>query len=200
MLTEVFPEEIGRTAQRTIKRNAVVVANKYGFRQNFSNDPDGGLRVYNFPRRLLTDTDFNEIRDFFIGTNIGTEGFLFTDWKDNQVDEGYQATGDGVEDSFNAIKRYELGTGVDIDRRIYYIDDTTLRVFFDTVEQFSGFSWNSTTLQVDFTSPIGSGVVYTASFDFYVPVVFATELANTNDYLSISDYEAITLEEFIPDV
>ena len=191
---------MGRIANRIIIRNAVKVANKYGFRQISSNDPDGGLRVFDFPRRLITDSDFNEIRDFYIGTNIGTEGFLFIDWKDNDVDEGFQAVGDNVEDSFDAIKRYELGTGVDIDRRIYYIDDTTLRVFFDDVEQFSGFSWNSTTLQVDFTSPIGSGVVYTASFDFYVPVNFATDLANTNNYLSVSDYDSITLEEFIPDV
>lgn len=198
MIDVEFPSEVGKQAQRTIQRNVITVQNKYGFRQNSSNDPDGGLRLFTFQRRLLNDTDFNEVRDFYIGSNHGAEGFQFDDWKDNSIDEGYVATGDGIEDSFNLIKRYEITTVVDIDRRIFY--PSNIQVFFDDVEQMSGWSWNATTFQLDFTSPPGDTVVITASCDFLIPVIFNAELTNVNDYLAVSDYGQIILQEFIPDV
>lgn len=198
MIDVEFPEEVGKQAQRTIQRNVVTVQNKYGFRQNSSNDPDGGIRLFTFQRKLLNDTDFNEVRDFYIGSNHGAEGFKFDDWKDNNVDEGYIATGDASEDSFDLIKRYEITTVVDIDRRIFY--PSNIQVFFDDVEQVSGWSWNATTFQLDFTSPPGNNVVITASFDFLIPVIFSAELTNVNDYLAVSDYGQIILQEFIPDV
>jgi len=200
MIEEIFPADVGRQAQRSIQRNVLTVKNKYGFQQNSSNDPDGGLRLFTFQRRLLNDTDFNEVRDFYIGTNHGTEGMLFQDWKDNSIVDGYIATGDGVEDSFNLIKRYEISTVTDIDRRIFY-PDAIDAVYFDDVEQVSGWSWNSTTKQIDFTSPPGNTVIITVDVDlFYVPVVFSAELSNTNDILSVSDYGSIVLQEIIIDV
>ena len=201
MIEELFPVEIGRAFTRSIQRNVVTVRNRYGFIQNSSNDPDGGLRAFGVNRRLISDSDYNEIRDFHIGTNHGAEGFLFKDWKDYAVTEGYIGTGDGSEDSFDLIRRYELGTGVDIDRRVLYpVGDDLDAVYFDDVEQLSGWSWNTTTKQIDFTSPVTDTVVITADFEFYIPVIFAAELSSSNDYLSVNNYETINLQEIIVDV
>ena len=197
MIEVEFPEEVGKQAQRTIQRNVVTLRNKYGFIQNSSNDPDGGLRLFTFQRRLLNDTDFNEVRDFYIASNHGAEGFLFDDWKDNSVTAGYIGTGDNSEDTFDLIRRYEITTVVDVDRRIYYPDHANMTVYLDDVEN-SNWSWTDYQLVMD--SAPGTDVVITATFDFWVPVVFNAELSNVNDYLSVSDYGQIVLQEIIPDV
>lgn len=197
MIEEIFPEEVGKQARRNIQANKIQLINRFGFTQIVSNEPDGGLRTFSFNRRLLSDTDFNEVRDFFIVTQ--GEGVLFKDWKDYSISGGYIATGDASEDSFNLIKRYEVGS-YSVDRRIFYpaaID----AVYFDDVEQVSGWSWNSTTKQIDFTSPPGDGVVITVDVDlFYVPVYLQGDLASSSDFLSVTNYEGILLKEILIDV
>lgn len=198
-INEEFPSDVGKGARRQIQRNVITITNSYGFRQQSSNDPPGGLRMITFERRLMQQDQFGVIRDFYLASSQGAEAFLFEDWLDYFTVGNFLAIGDGSTTSFNLIKRYKKGSAT-VDRRIYYPKASNIQIFFDGVEQTSGFSWNATTFQIDFTVAPGNGVEITTNFQFKIPVVFNDSLTSLSDFSDRGGYDRIVLQEIMPNV
>jgi uncharacterized protein (TIGR02217 family) len=106
-------------------------------------------------------------------------GFRFKDWSDYQASDQVIGTGDGVETDFQLVKSYTSGS-VTVDRVINKPVAGTVRIFKDAVEQMSGWTVDTATGLVTFTSAPANGVVITAIFQFDVPVRFDTDQIEVN--------------------
>jgi uncharacterized protein (TIGR02217 family) len=98
-------------------------------------------------------------------------GFRFKDWMDYTGTGEYIDTGDGVDKTFQLIKHYISG-GYDQIRTISKPVSGTVKIYFDAVEQVSGWTCNYASGLITFTDPPGDNVVITADYQFDVPVRF----------------------------
>ncbi len=98
-------------------------------------------------------------------------GFRFKDWMDYEGTDEYIDTGDATAKTFQLIKHYVSG-GYDQVRTISKPVSGTVKIYFDNVEQTSGWSCNYATGLITFTDAPGDGVVITADYQFDVPVRF----------------------------
>jgi len=83
-------------------------------------------------------------------------------------------TGDGAMTSFQLVKRYTSGAQ-SWTRAIAKPVTGTVRIAFGGVEQPSGWSADTTTGLVTFSTAPGVGVAVTAGFEFDVPVRFDSD-------------------------
>lgn len=126
------------------------------------------------------DHTFSQVLAFFYARQGRAHSFRFKDWSDFEVGNDaldlWQSigTGDGIEDTFQIFKRYSSG-GIDYDRIITRPIDGTLRVFFDGVEQFAGFTLDDETGLITFSSPPALNVDIEVIVQFDVPVRFDTD-------------------------
>lgn len=88
-------------------------------------------------------------------------------------------TGDGVTAAFQLSKMYVSGTA-SWQRIVKKPVSGSSRVALNGAEQLSGFSVDTTTGIVSFTSPPGAGVSVTAGFEFDTPVRFDTDVLSIN--------------------
>lgn len=112
-------------------------------------------------------------------------GFRCKDWVDytSAADHvgtpGYSdqaiGTGDGTTATFQLVKLYTSGA-VTRTRSIEKPVAGTIRIAFDGVEQSSGWTANTSTGVVTFTTAPSLGVAVTAGFEFDVPVRFDEEV------------------------
>lgn len=83
-------------------------------------------------------------------------------------------TGDGLKMNFQIIKKYQRG-GFTHYREIYLPVVNTVRVAFNGVEQFSGFSVNRTTGIITFTVPPSTGTAITCGYLYDENVRFESD-------------------------
>lgn len=144
---------------------------------------------YDIAHNIKTPEQIAELRAFHLARGGAHRGFLLKDWLDftSAVDglstpgiiDQPLGIGDGVETTFQLIKRYPDDVGA-YDRPIAWPVHDTLVIGFNDVPQASGFSVARGTGVVTFTAPPGVGVIVTAGFEFDVPVRFE------EDWLSVS--------------
>lgn len=138
-----------------------------------------------------------ELQAFIIARAGAAHSFRFKDWLDFTTAADHQSTpafddqeigvGDGSETIFRLLKVYSDTAAT----KTRYIDlpvSGTVKVAFDGVEQLVGWSVNSATGEVTFTSAPGPGVVITAGCEFDVKVRFAEEV-DKSIQLSIDDFD-----------
>ena len=111
---------------------------------------------------------------FFRARKGRAYGFRFKDWTDYQASGEVLGTGDGATTVFQLIKHYTSG-GVIETRVIRKPVAGMVKVYLDGVEQASGWSVDTATGLVTFSSAPAAGVVVTAGFEFDVPVRFDTD-------------------------
>lgn len=124
------------------------------------------------------------LRDFFHGRRGPKYSFRVKDHSDYKSSAADQAitpsdqvlgTGDGIKVAFQLVKLYD-GAGPDpYTRTITKPVSGTVRISFDDVEQFSGFTVDVLTGIVTFSVAPGVGVVVKAGFKFDVPARFEDE-------------------------
>lgn len=145
-------------------------------------------RVYDIGYGLHSENDIHAVIVFFEARNGRLIGFRFKDWTDwkscpprNAVSPTDQIIGTGAVSvgTFQLRKAYTSG-GVTWYRTIKKPVSGTVRVALDGVEQFSGFTVDTTTGEVSFTVNPGGGVVVTAGFEFDTPVRFDTDKLEIN--------------------
>ncbi|WBQ12887.1 DUF2460 domain-containing protein [Hyphomonadaceae bacterium BL14] len=111
---------------------------------------------------------------FFRARRGRAYGFRFRDWTDYQALAQLIGVGDGATKTFQLIKRY--ASGGEIEARIIAKPVTgTVKITLDGVEAASGWSVNTSTGLVTFTTAPPSGVQVTADFEFDVPVRFDSD-------------------------
>ena len=128
-------------------------------------------RQYNAVAGLKSREQAIELLQFFESRNGPLHGFRFRDPLDYEAD-GMIGTGDGVQTEFQLTKTYGTIPHVYI-RRITKPVIGTVRVFVDGVETVVSIDYLRG--QIQFSAPPNIGSDISASFEFDVPVRFASE-------------------------
>lgn len=132
--------------------------------------------------------DLHSVIAFFEARLGRLYGFRFKDFADFRSCAPMQsvratdqaiATGDGTTKAFQLIKTYTSGPA-SWTRTITKPVTGTVRVAVGGTEQMSGWSLDTTTGIVTFTSAPGLGAAITAGFEFDVPVRFDTDSLSVN--------------------
>jgi uncharacterized protein (TIGR02217 family) len=111
---------------------------------------------------------------FFRARKGRAYGFRFKDWTDYQAFAQPIGVGDGSNRAFQLIKRY--ASGGEIESRLIAKPVTgTVKIYRGGVEATSGWTVNTATGLVTFTTAPASGVQVTADFEFDVPVRFDSD-------------------------
>ncbi|MEE8608993.1 MAG: DUF2460 domain-containing protein [Nitrospiraceae bacterium] len=160
---------------------------------------------------IALETNVHDIRDFFYAREGRAHGFRFKDWSDFEIgdftspttDNQQIALGDDATTVFTVFKRYSSG-GIDYDRTIKKLVDTTVVVLLDNVVQVSGVTVDVNLATITFdvapastggTGPGGEEIVGIAT-EFDVPVRFDDDQLNINVALfNVGSIPAIPLKE-----
>tara|TARA_R110000772_G_scaffold30806_12_gene76530 strand:+ start:253 stop:885 length:633 start_codon:yes stop_codon:yes gene_type:complete len=113
---------------------------------------------------------------FFYARQAKAHTFRFKDWTDFEIGDDVTDAeqeidiADGVRDKFQIVRRY-TDAGATFDREITR-PVAPVRVFFDSVEQFAGFTVDIATGVVDFTVAPTAAVSIGIICEFDIPVRF----------------------------
>lgn len=144
---------------------------------------------WNAAYAIRTPEDLALLKAFYVARRGPAFGFRFKDWFDHTSSvEGikiatYPTThndqpigiGDASETDFQLIKRYTSG-GINRDIKITKPVTGSVKIGLAGVDQSSGWSVNTITGVITFTSPPGSSVAVTAGYEFDKPVRFGREI------------------------
>ncbi|MHC5053636.1 MAG: DUF2460 domain-containing protein [Planctomycetota bacterium] len=141
-------------------------------------------RRYDVSYGVRSKADLSALITFYIARQGAAYGFRYKDWLDFTSASDHRSaptntdvtlgTGGASETDFQLIKKYVSG-GVTRTRNIAKPVTGSVVVALDGVNQSSGWTVDTTTGVVTFTTPPGSGVVVSAGFEFDVPVRFGKE-------------------------
>lgn len=137
---------------------------------------------------VKTEADVKELYEFFMVCAGRFHGFRYKNWYDYAaVLPNPIGTGSGALQTFQLYKRY-LKLGNYLDRKITKPVAGTTSVYLNGVLQSSGWSIDTTTGVITFTSPPGAGVVVSAAFEFDVPMRFDSDKLP----VTLSTYQALS--------
>lgn len=143
-----------------------------------------------------TDENLTELKNFYLARGGAANGFRYKDWSDftsnpdtpnsrsspGTADQScVPAQGDGSTTVFQLAKTYVSGLQSYV-RLIRKPVAGSVRVWVDGSEVLSGWTVDTTTGKITFTSPPGDGLDVQASFEFDVPVRFDQ---SSDDLMSI---------------
>lgn len=114
-------------------------------------------------------TQVIQLETFFRERNGSYEGFRFKDWTDYKATLSQIGVGDGVKNTFQLVKRYQVGTYY-FDRPIPKPVAGTISLFVDTVPVTGTVNTTNGLVTLDATPT--SGALVTATFEFDIPVWF----------------------------
>lgn len=142
-------------------------------------------REYNAREAIKSDADLDALMEFFVARGGAANGFRFHDWRDHSTASDHRGApastdhqigvGDGSTQTFQLVKAYTSGSQTHTRTLTKPVASTTV-VSLDDVTQASGWSVNTATGVVTFTTAPGSGVIVKAGCEFDVPVRFGTEI------------------------
>jgi uncharacterized protein (TIGR02217 family) len=115
-----------------------------------------------------------ELIAFFRARMGRAYGFRFKDWTDYQAIAQLLGVGDGATTSFQLVKHYSSGGAIET-RLVTKPVPGTVKIYRDGVETVSGWTVNTATGLVTFTTAPAVGVQVTADVDFDVPVRFDSD-------------------------
>lgn len=182
-----FPTKISFGSSGGPERKTDIVELSSGFEERNTPWADSRRR-YNVAYGIKTMNQMHELIAFFEARKGRLYGFRYKDWTDykscapdDAVDPDDQiiGTGDGTETAFQCVKTYTSGSET-YQRTIKKLVTGTVRVSLNGVEQLSGWSANTNTGVITFTSAPGAGVIVRAGFEFDVPVRFDTDQLSIN--------------------
>ena len=198
-----FPTQISRGATGGPERRTDVVVLGSGFEERNARWAHA-RRSYNAGYGVRSLDDLNAVIAFFEERRGRLYGFRWrdhADWKSGPPEQAVTAadqilgTGDGTRLQFPLVKRYG-SLHAPYERPIAKPVAGSVRIAFGGVEQPSGWSVDSTTGLVNFSTASGSGVAITAGFGFDVPVRFDSDALDvTLDFERLGSITSIPLLE-----
>jgi len=111
---------------------------------------------------------------FFMNCKGRAIGFRFKNHDDYEAIDCEIGVGNGSEQHFQLVKTYTFG-GYSFDREISKPVSGTVHIFDNDVEQVSGWTVDTTTGLITFSTPPTLGHHITASFEFDIPMRFDTD-------------------------
>jgi uncharacterized protein (TIGR02217 family) len=137
-----------------------------------------------------TDRDEKRTKEYSLTPRSPCE-----DWTDYQATEQLLGTGDDVQTQFQLVKHYASGSVIEV-RTITKPVAGTVKVYLDNVEQLAGWSVDTTTGLVTFSTAPMLDVEVTADFAFDVPVRFDTDhMAVTIETHQLHTWQQIPIVE-----
>lgn len=198
-----FPDNISRGARGGPERRTQIVELASGDEERNASWANSRRR-FDVAYGIRRSDDLAAVVAFFEARNGRLHGFRFKDWGDFKSclpsgmpspNDQVIGTGDGSTTGFQLIKRYVSGAQT-WTRAITKPVAGSLRIGFDGTEQPSGWSVDTTTGVVTFSSAPGTGVTITAGFEFDVPVRFDTDVLDvTHDLERLGSITSIPLLE-----
>ncbi len=177
-----FPDDISRGARGGPERRTQIVELASGDEERNASWANSRRR-YDAAYGIRRADDLAAVVAFFEARNGRLYGFRWKDWADytSRLPSGLPAatdqalgTGDGTATDFQLVKVYSSGSQ-SWTRTITKPVDGTVTVAIDGIEQSSGWSVDTTTGLITFTTAPASGAIITAGFEFDVPVRFDTD-------------------------
>lgn len=182
-----FPTDISYGSTGGPMRRTEIITLDSGFEQR--NTPWSQSRHrFNVSYGVKTYDQLHTLKAFWEARNGQLHGFRYKDWSDfksvapqqsvGAADQGL-GTANGSQTQFQLVKTYTSGSNSYV-RTIKKPVSGTVRVAKNGVEQFSGWTVDTTTGIVTFSSAPTNGTVIAAGFEFDVPVRFDAERIEIN--------------------
>ena len=198
-----FPDNISRGARGGPERRTQIVELASGDEERNASWVNSRRR-YDVAYGIRRADDLAAVVAFFEARNGRLHGFRYKDWADYKsslpslaiMPTDHQiGTGTGSLTTFQLVKRYTSGAQ-SWTRAIVKPVAGTVRVALGAVEQMAGWTVDTTTGTVTFTTAPGAGVAITAGFEFDVPVRFDTDMLDvTLDIERLGSITSIPLLE-----
>ena len=198
-----FPDNISRGARGGPERRTQIVELASGDEERNASWANSRRR-YDVAYGIRRADDLASVVAFFEARNGRLHGFRYKDWADYKSALPSQAvtatdqqigTGTGSLQSFQLAKRYTSGVQTWV-RDIAKPVTGTVRVALGMVEQMSGWTIDTTTGVVTFTTAPAGGIIVRAGFEFDVPVRFDSDTLDvTLDFERLGSITSIPLLE-----
>ena len=198
-----FPDNISRGARGGPERRTQVVELASGDEERNASWANSRRR-YDVAYGIRRADDLAAVVAFFEARNGRLHGFRYKDWADYKSSLPSQAitatdqqigTGTSSLQTFQLAKRYTSGAQTWA-RTIAKPVAGTVRVALGMVEQLSGWTLDTTTGVVTFTTAPAGGVIVRAGFEFDVPVRFDSDTLDvTLDFERLGSITSIPLLE-----
>jgi len=198
-----FPDNISRGARGGPERRTQIVELASGDEERNASWANSRRR-YDAAYGIRRADDLAAVVAFFEARNGRLYGFRWKDWGDYKSclpsgtpAESDQAIGigDGTTTIFHLVKAYSSGAQA-WTRTITKPVAGSVTVALDGIAQTSGWSLDTTTGQIAFTTAPATGTAITAGFEFDVPVRFDTDrLDVTHDLERLGSITSIPLIE-----
>ena len=198
-----FPDNISRGARGGPELRTQIVELASGDEERNASWADSRRR-YDVAYGIRRADDLAAVVAFFEARNGRLHGFRYKDWADYKSAPPSQAitatdqqigTGTGSLQTFQLAKRYASGAQTWV-RTVAKPVAGTVRVALGMVEQMSGWTVDTTTGVVTFTTAPAGGVIVRAGFEFDVPVRFDSDTLDvTPDFERLGSITAIPLQE-----
>lgn len=195
-----FPDNISRGARGGPERRTQIVELASGDEERNASWANSRRR-YDVAYGIRRADDLAVVVAFFEARNGRLHGFRYKDWADYKSALPSQAitatdqqigTGTGSLQTFQLAKRYTSGAQTWV-RTVAKPVAGTVRVALGMVEQMSGWTVDTTTGVVTFTTAPPAGVIVRAGFEFDVPVRFDSDTLDV-----ILDFERLGSITSIP--
>jgi len=177
-----FPDNISRGARGGPERRTQIVELASGDEERNASWANSRRR-YDVAYGIRRADDLAAVVAFFEARNGRLHGFRYKDWADYKSALPSQAitatdqqigTGTGSLQTFQLAKRYTSGAQTWV-RTIAKPIAGTVRVALGMVEQLSGWTMDTTTGVITFTTAPANGVIVRAGFEFDVPARFDSD-------------------------
>ena len=198
-----FPDNISRGARGGPERRTQIVELASGDEERNASWANSRRR-YDVAYGIRRADDLAAVVAFFEARNGRLHGFRYKDWGDYKSGLPSQAitatdqqigTGTGSLQTFQLAKRYTSGAQTWV-RTITKPVAGTIRVALGMVEQMSGWTVDTTTGLITFTTAPAGGVTIRAGFEFDVPVRFDSDTLDvTLDFERLGSITSIPLLE-----
>lgn len=129
---------------------------------------------WNVAYGIKTETLLQVLLAFFYCRAGKTHTFRFKNHRDYEGTDEDLGAGEGDNQNYQLLRNYTSGPTT-LARTITKPISGTLSVYVDSVEESSGWAINTSTGLLTFDSPVASGSVVTATFEFDVHMRFDTD-------------------------
>lgn len=189
-----FPDDIAYGATGGPEFATSVVATASGYEQRNVNWA-AARGKWNVASGLKHQSQLDTLIAFFRARKGRAYGFRFKDWTDYKATAQALGTGNGTITTFQLIRTYSSGGSTDV-RTITKPVAGTVKVYLAGVLQASGWSVNTTTGVITFSTAPANGVAVSADYEFDVPVRFDTDrMAVTIEQINLHQWSGIPILE-----
>jgi len=189
-----FPDDIAYGATGGPAYSTSVVATASGYEQRNMNW-SAARGAWDVSSGLKKPSQLDLLIAFFRARKGKAYGFRFKDWTDYKATGQLLGTGNGVNKVFQLVKIYASGAGSET-RTITKPVLGSVKPYLAGVLQASGWSINTATGVLTFSTAPAQGVAVTADFEFDVPVRFDTDsMEVTIENFNINEWSSIPIVE-----